>query len=237
MQKLWEYFKKAQILNFLLTLVLLWGLFNALIRFDDIVKIIGFPFSVIPHALGITQPITREETQQFTIYVNDSLPVQFEEAGDYYVYTSFFYDFWLGPYIKIEGENGLWFELEKAVGKPRLYDTIFVRGTPTYKVKIEEPGEYIFHFLPRYGGLSGVSEITPEERAYQIGFVPDHITGNEETYKNSYRLQFILLIILLSALYYFKYYLPNKKKKERSQNTQKDKRDAFEEFMRKNSSK
>ena len=100
-------FQKSQILNFILAFLVIWGFYSSLVRFDDIVKLMGAPFGVIPNMLGVTESVKKEDVQEFGIYANDVINVEIKDAGNYYIFTSFFYEWQVGPAIYIENSDGL----------------------------------------------------------------------------------------------------------------------------------
>lgn len=228
MKKYWLLLKEKGIVDALIGLFFMIAFMLAWVKIDEFVKLVGLPFGVIPNAIGITERVDKRDIQEFPIRNNETLIIDFENEGPYYIYKSFYYDFWNGPNIYVKEPNA---KIEPGSNRPRFYDTINAQGLPAYKLFIPKPGKYTFFFPAKQ---TNDFEYNPLSRPYIISIVPDYISGKEDVYRNAYNIQFLLLALISGGIYYNKRYLPNKKRKQEKQVSQKEKRDAFEEFMNKN---
>lgn len=206
---------KSQIAQFIFAAILITVFVVAYIRIDDVIKLIGLPFKILPNMLGISDSVSKSEVMHLEITANTNVVVAITEPGYYFIYTSFFYDWSLGPKIEIKTPGGVEIEVADWRNISRFFDTIYARGAPSHRFYIEEPGPYRLYFIPRSGTmfagsfvpfqlLSSGSESTSSQTIFKISLAPDYVTQYESTYRIFYWVQASILLILCITIYYQK---------------------------------
>ncbi len=244
--KTWLKSQYAHMLYFPLIVSLL---IFSFIRLNDVIKWIGYPFQVIPNTLGITQSVKKDEVYNFDVLVNSEVEIFFQKPGHYNIFTSFFYEWSIGPDIKISSSDGREIRVDQWRGVSRPYDTIMVSGSPSHRFYVSEAGKYKFLFVPsRVGSLypeideeTGESEYglerTPSTKKFRIGVAPDYVTGYEASYNIAYAIQVTLILVAIITRYYLKIGREAIRQRNEVQSQRMEKKKKFDEFVKKKSSK
>ncbi len=237
---------KSQYAQIILFLILVFSLIVSYVHLNEVIKLAGLPFKILPNALGITQSVSRHETREYEVAENTNIVIVIEQPGYYYIFTSFLYEWLVDAKIKIETPQGREIKVVEWRGVARPYDTIYARGAPSHRFYIEEPGPYRFYFIPRVGNsifadpspdVSSENERELSHTKFKISIAPDYVTRNERTYQTFYKIQGGILFVLCVIFYYFKVARGNSQKKDFLQAQKLEKQKRFEEFLRNQSPK
>ncbi len=241
MKKYLKIILKSQIAQFIMAVLLIAVLIVSYIRLDDVIKLVGFPFKILPNALGITESVSKSEVIDLEITANTNQVIAIEQPGYYFLYTSFLYDWFLGPKIEIKTPSGKEIEITDWQNVSRLFDTIYARGAPSHRFYIQEPGPYRLFFIRRSGSMfSGVyvpfqsvtfgSENTSSQRIFKISLAPDYVTQYESTYRTFNIIQGSILLILCISIFYLKIARDALEKRRQLKAKRLAKRKQFDQF-------
>jgi hypothetical protein len=238
---------KSQYIQIILFVILVILLIVSFVRLNDVIKLVGLPFRVLPNALGLTQSVSRNEVKNYEITANTNILVVIEQPGHYYVFTPFFYEWSLGPKIEIKTSQGSEINVEDWLSVARLYDTIYAHGAPSHRFYIDEPGSYQFYFIPKNGSLFGEyvpssevpfgSERTSSYSKFKISIAPDYVTKYENVYRPFYKIQGAILFVLCLIIYYLKVARGALHIRRNLKTQRLAKRNQINSFMKNNSSK
>lgn len=189
----------------------------ALVTFPYIANILAMPFLLIPDQLGLVKRVAREDVIGITVPISHEF--ELAESGKYFIFSTNLLPASNRVLIRQQGTDQD-IEVPYILDGTNPYGPSVVEGRPIFAFEVEQAGVYELY-------LQNLPDSAEPE--YRLSIVPDVIAKNRTILAISFVLHMGVVGLAGGSIYYRR----NKERMHRERRAKREKREAFEEWMRK----